>query len=111
MKSRLIPGVDPLPFDKEIAAFVKKQPHNPFPGRTQKLAVLNLKGELYRVIEADGPGEAIALLNAVAARDLYDRIQLSQQTFEEIDLLTGERYRGQYDAVLQVGNEIHPLPR
>ena len=110
MRTTVMKGVRPPPFDQHIEAFAKGQTNFPHPTNLQRLAVLNDEGKLYRVIELDSVSTAIALMNSLAAHDVWDRIKVCRQKFDVIDLLTGEPYRGQYDAVLQVGIEAHPLP-
>lgn len=105
-----IEGVSPPPFDKVIDAFGKGRTAYPHPAHILRLAVLNHEGVLYRVIEVDSVNTAIALLNTLAPHNVWDRIKLCDRTFDPIDLLTGERYTGQYDGVLQTGIEAHPLP-
>lgn len=110
IETRQIPHTEPLPFDHLLVAFLKRRPQSLNPHPPKDIAVLNLKGELYRVIRLGARNDFRALLIAFAPHGLYDRVQLSPGAPEEIDAITGLPYRGPYAAVLQVGVEAHPLP-
>ncbi len=110
IETRQMPHIEPLPFDHLLVAFLKRRPQSLNPHPPKDIAVLNLKGELYRIIRMGAHSDFRALLIAFAPHGLFDRVKPGPAAAGEIDAITGLPYRGPYAAVLQVGVEAHPLP-
>lgn len=108
--SRRLPNTVPLPIDAEMLRFLLTREQDVLQRQPQEVAVLNLLGELYRVITVGARRDLDALLATFASRGLSNRIQLNRETLTEVDVATGEQYLGPYAAVLQVGSIAYPLP-
>lgn len=111
MLTQLFKGVAPLLIDPEILAVMKKKADHGLGGPTRGIAILNDAGQLYRVIGADGPMEAMNVVEAL--RDdlgLFDRVGWSNDLLSDVDTLTGRKISTNWSAVLQVGRTPHPIP-
>lgn len=109
LATRRLPNTSALPIDHELLGFLMAREQDVLQRQPQEVALLNLAGELYRVITIGARRDLDALLSWFRSAGLSNRIQLSEALME-IDVATGERYLGPYAAVLQMGNTAHPLP-
>lgn len=108
--TRRLPNTAPLPIDQELLSFLRACEHDALRRQPQEVALLNLAGQLYRVITIGARRDLEALLAWFRPHGLSNRIQLSEESLIEVDSATGERYLGPYTAVLQIGGWAHPLP-
>ena len=108
--SRRLPNTTPLPIDGELLRFLLAREEDSLQRQPQEVAVLNLVGELYRVITIGARRDLDALIASFSSRGLLNRIQVNRETLTEVDVATGEQYLGPYTAVLQMGAAAHPLP-
>lgn len=112
MLTQLFEGVNPLSIDEHIAAACRSNAdeNNFFPGGTKGIAILNTEGQLYRVIGAQGHGEASRMVDALTALGLLDRLGFDNATLRVTDTITGKPVDTRWSAVMQEGRTAHAIP-
>lgn len=110
MDTKRISDIEPLRIDGEILALAEQHAGNPYPGIGRHVAILNDRGQIYRVITLFDPIDASRFVCCCTVLGMVDRVGWSNVHLHEVDSLTGDLIKTSLSAILQVGREPHPLP-